>query len=107
MHASEAMQTLEKESPTYEDYARLPEGAPDLIVEILSPSTAYYDLEYKNRLYEAAGVKECWIVDSMEKSIDVITNGEDGFTLCANAESSGAVASPLLVGFGVELNTIF
>ncbi|NIW80418.1 MAG: Uma2 family endonuclease, partial [Calditrichae bacterium] len=39
------------------------EGAPDLVVEILSPSSAYDDLKRKWRVYERSGVKEYWIVD--------------------------------------------
>ena len=38
-------------------------GAPDLIVEILSASTAYYDLREKFKIYEQNGVNEYWIVD--------------------------------------------
>ena len=39
-------------------------GAPDLLVEILSPATAYKDQTEKLRLYEAAGVREYWIVNA-------------------------------------------
>ncbi len=38
-------------------------GAPDLIIEILSPATAKYDLNDKKDIYEQFGVKEYWIVD--------------------------------------------
>src|SRR5699024_2227916 len=38
-------------------------GAPDLVIEILSPSTAKYDLEEKKDIYERFGVKEYWIVE--------------------------------------------
>ena len=46
-------------------------GAPELVVEILSKSTETKDRKLKFRLYERAGVKEYWIVDPMEVSIEV------------------------------------
>lgn len=46
-------------------------GAPDLVVEILSPSTAARDRGIKKDIYEKAGVKEYWIVDTLAKSIEV------------------------------------
>ncbi len=48
-------------------------GAPDLIVEILSKSNQNYDLHTKFDLYEEAGVKEYWIADMQNKSILVYT----------------------------------
>ncbi|MCL2055334.1 MAG: Uma2 family endonuclease [Oscillospiraceae bacterium] len=47
------------------------QGAPSLIVEILSPSTAKRDKGYKKELYEKCGVLEYWIVDTASKSIEV------------------------------------
>ena len=46
-------------------------GAPDLVVEILSPSTARYDRGYKKDAYEAAGVREYWIIEPDSKAIEV------------------------------------
>ena len=46
-------------------------GAPDLVVEVLSPSTARNDKLRKKALYEKYGVKEYWIVDPINKSIEV------------------------------------
>jgi Uma2 family endonuclease len=53
-------------------------GAPDLIVEVLSPGTAKRDKGYKKDLYERCGVKEYWIVDISNLSIEVylINNGK-------------------------------
>ena len=55
-------------------------GAPDLIVEVLSPSTAKNDRGYKKELYEKSGVKEYWIVSTEMRSIEVyrLTNGKYG-----------------------------
>lgn len=52
-------------------------GAPDLIVEILSPSTAAKDLKEKFFLYESAGVKEYWIVDPANETLTVYILGKD------------------------------
>jgi len=59
-------------------------GAPDLIVEILSPSTAKNDKGYKKDLYEKSGVKEYWLVDPNLRSIEayLLSNGKynlDGY----------------------------
>jgi Uma2 family endonuclease len=43
-------------------------GAPDLVIEVLSPSTAKYDLQEKKDVYERNGVKEYWIVDPADDS---------------------------------------
>ena len=53
------------------------EGAPDLVVEILSPSTAYRDRGLKLDRYQKAGVSEYWIVDPERKVVQqyVLTNG--------------------------------
>ncbi len=53
-------------------------GAPDLVVEVLSPATAKRDKGYKKDVYEQAGVKEYWIVSTTDKSIEqyLLTNGK-------------------------------
>ena len=56
-------------------------GAPDLAVEILSPSTARKDKLNKKALYEKYGVKEYWIVDPIGKSIEVYHLVEGKFVL--------------------------
>lgn len=52
-------------------------GAPDMVVEILSPSTRRHDRLTKYNLYQRAGVREYWIVDPTDKSVQVFTL-EDG-----------------------------
>ena len=46
-------------------------GAPDLVVEVLSPRTAKNDFGEKKDVYERYGVKEYWIVNTMDRSIQV------------------------------------
>ncbi len=58
-------------------------GAPDLVVEVLSPSTAQNDRGAKMRHYAAAGVKEYWIVSPIGKSVEVYLNQDGHFELDA------------------------
>ena len=83
------------------------EAAPDLVIEILSPSTAYYDLRHKKRIYEKSGVKEYWIVDPMEKGIEVYENVNGEFKVFSQAQEKDRVKSKLLDGFEVEMEKAF
>ncbi|HXM70978.1 MAG TPA: Uma2 family endonuclease [Thermoanaerobaculia bacterium] len=62
----------------YFSAARLPiagdriEATPDLVVEILSPSTASYDRSDKQHLYAFSGVKEYWLVDQERRQIEFL-----------------------------------
>ncbi|MDN5311770.1 MAG: hypothetical protein PWQ68_743 [Thermoanaerobacteraceae bacterium] len=82
-------------------------GAPDLVMEILSPSTAYYDLRRKARIYAKHGVKEYWVVDPMEKSVEIYKNNDGTFELVQKAEGEGNIKSLILPGFEIELQHIF
>jgi len=82
-------------------------GAPDLVIEILSPSTAYYDLKKKFKLYEKHGVKEYWIVDPEDKSIVVYENREGKFTLTQEVVEKGRIQSKALPGFELEAKDIW
>lgn len=83
------------------------EGAPDLVIEVLSPSTAYLDLAQKKRLYEREGVKEYWVVDPEQRAVDVYTNTEDGFVQHVRVVDSGTATSHVLSGFSVGLVELF
>src|SRR3989337_1870150 len=82
------------------------EAAPDLIIEILSPSSAYYDLRHKMRVYETSGVKEYWVVDPIEKGIEVYQNINGEFRLFNKACQRGVIHSALLERFAVELEKV-
>ncbi|WP_027718487.1 Uma2 family endonuclease [Desulfovirgula thermocuniculi] len=82
-------------------------GAPDLVVEVLSPHTAYYDLRKKFRAYERHGVKEYWIVDPEEESVEIFVLREGGFHLDQREEKEGRVYSRVAEGFSVAVEEIF
>ncbi|MCU0643579.1 MAG: Uma2 family endonuclease [bacterium] len=82
-------------------------GVPDLIIEILSPGTAYYDLLEKKEIYEQFGVPEYWIVDPKKLRIDVYQNVGQRFELNQRVESEGIAKSIVIKGFEVKIENIF
>jgi len=82
-------------------------GAPDLVIEILSPSTGYYDLRKKARTYARHGVKEYWVVDPEEKSIELYRGREEQFVLDQRVEEKGKIKSLVLEGLEVEAGDVF
>lgn len=68
-------------------------GAPDLVMEILSPSTQRHDKLTKFNLYQRAGVREYWIVDADSKSVQVFLLENDHYI----AKDLGAVGDKLKV----------
>src|SRR5437016_5346149 len=46
-------------------------GAPDLVIEVLSPSTAMYDRNEKLALYQRSGVREYWLIDPSERTVEI------------------------------------
>ena len=89
-------------------YAR---GAPELAVEILSPSTSKWDQNDKFRRYERAGVREYWVIDPLGKWINVYALAEKGRfgkgDLYEPLTPRGPVPSKLLEGFRVDPARLF
>ena len=83
------------------------EGAPDIVFEVLSPSTAYYDLRPKKDVYAKHGVKEYWIVDPMEKSVEVHEEENGDYLLKSKVTNSGSITSDVLQGLTIDLENIF
>jgi Uma2 family endonuclease len=82
------------------------EGAPDLVVEILSPSTARNDRELKKKLYADRGVREYWIVDPAARSIEVLALGGAGYD-AAGTYGPGATATSGLFSVSVTIDALF
>jgi Uma2 family endonuclease len=70
-------------------------GAPDFVAKILSPGTARYDRKGKFRLYEQHGVRELWIIDAVERLVEVWTLRGAQLTQVGLYESGDSFSSPL------------
>ncbi|MEK7311684.1 MAG: Uma2 family endonuclease [Chloroflexota bacterium] len=82
------------------------EGAPDLIVEILSPSNWTYDRKEKFQAYRDAGVSEYWIVDYRPKTIEVFVLEAGTYALVNQFGPGDTVRSTTLIGFEVKVDDI-
>jgi len=83
------------------------EGAPDLVIEILSPATEKRDRAYKKSLYARYGVKEYWIVDPRNKVIELYKLGEEGFELQKEYKMGEILKSLLFQGLEIDLREVF
>ena len=82
-------------------------GGPDLVVEILSPSTADRDRTVKQVLYARHGVKEYWLVDADARTIEVLLLRDRGFEPAATYAEGDTLVSRTLPGFSIPLSEIF
>lgn len=81
-------------------------GSPDLVVEILSPSTTLRDRREKYHLYEQASVAEYWIVDPQGRSIEVYQLEEGRYQRAGIYGKDDGLISPIL-GKTFSLKTVF
>ncbi len=83
-------------------------SAPDLIIEVLSPSTARTDRLVKFGAYERAGVREYWLVDPRTHSVEVYSLSQDGTYEMAGQYTPGdLVASTLLSDLALPVDDLF
>lgn len=82
-------------------------GAPDLIIEVLSPGAenAHRDRQAKRQLYRKYGVKEYWLVDAQKRAIEVYRSQR--FRLAATLGMKDQLTSPILPGFECPVREIF
>jgi Uma2 family endonuclease len=86
------------------------QGAPDLVIEILSPSNRAYDRETKHRVYEQGGVPEIWYVDPEKKAIEILNLGSDGryeMTAKLSGDAERRIVSKVLPGLSLTLDEVF
>jgi Uma2 family endonuclease len=81
-------------------------GAPDMTVEVLSPSNTVFEMERKLTLYEKAKVREYWVVDPKNKHIRAYRLAEDRFVM-QNYYEQDTAASEVLPGLKIALEELF
>ena len=83
-------------------------GAPDLVVEILSPGNSKKEIKLKYELYEEAGVKEYWIVNPVEENIVVfLLNEQDKFSGLKMYAGEDTIHSTAVPGLNISVSEIF
>lgn len=81
---------------------------PDLVVEILSPSTQRRDRTEKRRIYAASGVREYWILDAVRREVTVFrTAGEGRFDGGRTLGPDDVLESSVLSGFSIRAGDLF
>jgi Uma2 family endonuclease len=82
-------------------------GAPELVVEILSPGNTKKEMKYKFELYEAAGEQECWIVDPIQKMVLQYILKDNSFVNYHPLIEEDTLKSYVLEGLEIDLKEIF
>ena len=83
------------------------QGAPDLVVEILSPSTSSRDWREKRDLYAKHGVNEYWVVDTVNRVIFLMLLKDAVLEIVETYASGDVLISPTLTGFEVSVDDLF
>lgn len=82
-------------------------GAPDLVFEILSPTTASRDRVFKRKLYSRYGVREYWIVDPDGRSVEILARAPSGLETVRVFPTGSVISSPLLPGLSIPVDDVF
>ena len=82
-------------------------GAPDLVVEILSPGNNKKELQLKYEVYEASGVKEYWVIHPDERTLLIYTLEGGKYRSSRLYTMGDRVKSQALAGFELDLDEVF
>ena len=82
-------------------------GAPDLVIEVLSPSTAQRDRTLNRTLYALHSVPEYWQADTDARNVLVLTLENGGYKVAGIYGEGQTLVSPLLQGFTMDIDKIF
>ncbi len=82
-------------------------GAPDVVIEIVSPSSIETDFLRKSKLYELYGVREYWIVNPESQMVSVQTLHDDRFEITGEYSHDDLLTSSVLEGFELAVSVLF
>ncbi len=82
-------------------------GPPDLVVEILSPSTAAHDRATKLQIYAEAGVNEVWLIDPRARTVEILKRQGKNYLLDVILATDRVLSSGLFPGWQLPLNDLF
>ncbi len=83
------------------------EGAPDLVIEVFSPSTRQHDRVTKFRLYQKHGVREYWMIDPTAQYIEVWRHNGEGYDFFGVFKPGETFNSPVLNGQSIVVQSLF
>lgn len=83
------------------------QGAPNLVVEVISPGSGPADRLVKRRIYAKYAIQEYWIADPGSATVEILTLQNRKFALHSVFERGDRITSPLLKGFDVPLDPLF
>jgi len=83
------------------------EGAPDLVVEVVSAGTEVRDRVVKRSLYARRGVREYWIAELEKRTVEVLKLRGSKYTLHVLFEPGDSITSPVLAGLSIPLDPLF
>jgi Uma2 family endonuclease len=95
---------LNEHSEILSDWVR---GTPDLVIEILSPTSAPLDRGPKLKAYARHGVTEYWIVDPDERAVEIYRLTPEGYQLTRTFSEEAVLSSPMLPGFELQVGSLF
>jgi Uma2 family endonuclease len=81
-------------------------GAPDLVIEVLSPSTAFRDRGEKYKQYERAGVREYWLIDLVSAFVKVYRRAEGKFERAGVFGQNESFVTTIVEGVTVQVNPL-
>jgi Uma2 family endonuclease len=82
------------------------QGPPDLVIEVLSPSTKSRDTRLKHDLYERVGVREYWVVDPEQNMVEVYRSDAGSFEPTIKIARQDVLTTPLLPNFELPLDRV-